>query len=119
MDFFARRRASKMRIVIGDWLPGSRPGKKSQEYTQVLSSGDDFLDSHAGDMDICEMNSHIGISLVGTDYKLTCLCYCEVDSGDSDFGLQKFLSQMQSGRMSQVGRVFISFFGLKFFMEKI
>jgi hypothetical protein len=69
-------------------------------------------------MHVCQVNTHVCISLVGAHHKFPSLRNSKVNPRDRDLGAKEFFPQVNPCGLGQVGRILVAFLGLQLLMKK-
>ena len=85
----------------------------------MLGTGNNFLEAHGRNVYIGQMNTHVGVSFVGTHHKTTRFGNGEVDTREGYFTGQECIAQVLSGGFGQVLRIGSSFVGAQVFVKRI
>src|SRR5689334_1205744 len=64
MHFFSRQWFPEMAGISGDGLTGCTSCQQAKKYAEVLLLWNDLFNTHAGDMYIGKMRTHIGVAFV-------------------------------------------------------
>src|SRR5690606_1071667 len=96
-----RRGPMEMRRVRRNALSCCTPCEETKEHRKVFCAGDDLLDAHAGDMDGCKVDAHVGVTFIRTNYKTASFRDSEIHSCQRSVGQQEFFTQVASCRLRE------------------
>jgi hypothetical protein len=83
--------------VGGDGLPRRRPSQEAQEHPEICRARHELFEAHAGDVELRQGRSQIGVTLVGADDEASRFGDGEVDAGDAGLRRQELRSQVLAG----------------------
>src|SRR6185312_6181704 len=119
MDLLSRPRPPEMARIRRDRLTGGAPRQQTQKDTEMPPQRNQLFDTHAGDVHIGQVRTHIRIAFIGTDDKFPGLRHCEIDARERRPPRQKFFPQVQSCRMREELRIGITGGRPEVFMEDL